>query len=77
MNTVQEQWSSFRTSVIPNDATPIQLQEMRRSFYAGVASMIYLQHTLSKYQEDTALIMLEAIYEECRTFGNDVRNNRD
>lgn len=29
-------WNQFRTQVIPADAPPVQVKEMRRAFYAGV-----------------------------------------
>ncbi len=32
---VRELWGSFEREVVPDDAGPVQREEMRRSFYAG------------------------------------------
>jgi hypothetical protein len=33
---VQAMWNNFRTQVMPPNAPTVQVQEMRRAFYAGV-----------------------------------------
>lgn len=39
LGTVAEQWTSYLTKVVPNGASPTQIQETRRAFYAGAAGM--------------------------------------
>jgi len=72
MNTIQEQWEQFRKLIVPADAPPVQVQEMRRSFYAGVEAMLRIQLAFAAYEEDTAVVMLEGIYDECTRFAEDV-----
>lgn len=38
--TMSELWESFRSSVMADDAPPIQVQEMRRAFYAGAFGVL-------------------------------------
>ena len=33
---IKENWDEFKKAVIPNNAPPIQVSEMRSAFYAGV-----------------------------------------
>jgi hypothetical protein len=39
-NRVQEEWLKFRQTVIPKDASAVQLQEMRRAFYGGAHAIL-------------------------------------
>ena len=36
-----EQWDSFARAVLPKDASAVQLQEMRRAFYAGAQAILH------------------------------------
>jgi len=40
MRTIKDQWGSFERLVLPVDAPPIQVQEMRRAFYGGAQIML-------------------------------------
>lgn len=42
MNTVQAEWESFKAAAIPEDASPVQLREMKATFYAGALGMLSL-----------------------------------
>ena len=46
MNTVQEHWQSFMTQVIPKDAPPVQINEMRIAFYAGATAMCGIHNNI-------------------------------
>jgi len=74
MNTVQEQWDEFRKLVVPKDAAPIQVQEMRRSFYAGVEAMLRIQWAIGEdsVSEDAGVAILEGIHDECQRFAQEV-----
>ena len=37
MKYIAKGWESYRSMVIPPDASPVQLQESERAFYAGAA----------------------------------------
>ena len=74
MNTVKEQWDSFRTLVIPTNAPEIQVTEMRRAFYAGVEAMLRIQWEVGDdaVSEDAGVAILEGIHDECRRFAAEV-----
>ena len=72
MNTVQAQWESFLAQALPDGAHPVQIQEMRRSFYAGAAAMRQLTATASDLSEDAGTAVLESLLIELNEFGNAV-----
>lgn len=74
MNTVQEQWEIFFKLVVPKDAPVIQVTEMRRSFYAGVESMLRIQWAISDsaISEEAGVAILEGVHDECQRFAEDV-----
>ena len=72
MNTVQAQWESFLAQALPSGAHPVQIQEMRRSFYAGAAAMLQLASTASELSEDAGAAVLESLLLELNEFGNAV-----
>jgi hypothetical protein len=39
---VKAEWETFRRDVIPAGAPPVQIQEMRRAFYAGAHAIFQL-----------------------------------
>lgn len=78
MTSVKEAWASFAAATMPDDAHPIQVQEMRRGFYAGVWFLL-MEVTATDYEqippEDAALRLLSWI-EECTRFKQDVLKGR-
>ena len=68
MNTVQEQWASFSKMVVPKDAPPVQIQEMRRAFYSGVKAMIRIQWAVGGVSENAGVEMLEGVHDEVKRF---------
>lgn len=77
MTTVKEEWEAFATATLPADAPPVQVQEMRRAFYAGVWS--FLQAQLRAGDDMTlreSLALLSATEAECRAFKGDVVEGR-
>lgn len=72
------QWDLFRTTVIPHDASPVQLQEMRRAFYAGCASLfdIQMQMTAPGKTEEDGMDVMSRIQEELMQFGRDLQNGK-
>ena len=39
MKRLEKEWVSYRDSVVPKDASAVQLEETRRAFYAGAAAI--------------------------------------
>jgi hypothetical protein len=70
MNTIFDKWAGFEAIVIPQDAPPIQTQEMRRAFYAGAASMLGLLYDISDegVSDEAGSAMMEGWRDECDLF---------
>lgn len=69
---VRCQWDLFRAMVVPADAPPVQVKEMRRSFYGGIEAALRIQQRLAEDEEDVAVEKLESVFEECKQFAIDV-----
>lgn len=75
MNTLQEQWISYSSAVIPKDASATQIRETKRAFYAGVNALFYLQTTMPDgISEDAEVAMMEGWAEELKLFVEGVSN---
>ena len=74
MNTIQEQWESFATRVVPKDAPAIQRKEMRRAFYAGAEAMMRINFAIGhdSISEDAGIQILNGCQDECRRFAEQV-----
>lgn len=78
-NVVLSEWSSYSANVLPEDAGDVQVQETRRAFYAGAASMLRLVTTgLDEGSEATEadLQRLTDIDDEVQAFADDVKAGR-
>ena len=40
MKTLAEMWDSYRRSVVPENAGPVQFRETRQAFYAGATALL-------------------------------------
>jgi hypothetical protein len=72
-------WESFRARVIPKDAGPVQLQEMRRAFYAGAWALHTSMNAIAlnpEVPEDTATQLLESLVVEMEQFQADITAGR-
>lgn len=78
MNTVLTKWESFAAAVLPKDVHPVQVQEMRRSFYAGARAMLSLVQQVSpdEVSEDAGVVMLELLTMELDAFNEAVKGGR-
>ena len=76
LNTISAQWESLSATVMPKDASLVQIQEMRRMFFAGASAMLQLQFVIGadSFSEDAAIAMIEGWHEECRMFGQQILN---
>ena len=73
--TVFDMWTTFRSEVLREITNPIQIEETRRGFYAGAAAMLDLMVRVAPddVSEDQGVEMLEALHQELRAFGTDMR----
>lgn len=63
MSIIESQWDDFRRLVIPNEASAVQVREMKRSFFAGAEAMMTVMRVCSveRVTEDEAEhILVEA-----------------
>lgn len=68
---VAQSWTSFRLAVIAPDAGPLQIQEMRRAFYAGAQGLLgTILRGLGPEDEPTEadLLQMGAITDELSEF---------
>lgn len=74
MRTVQEQWESYRDSVIPKNASAIQVQECRRAFYAGAYASLDLFTSIGEpgISEDAGIALIEGLRSELEDFAGGV-----
>lgn len=74
--TVDEQWQDFLEVVIPNDAPPIQRQEMKRAFYAGATAMLDLVCVVSEDEEEIAHQKMSGLAAELGEFAQQVADGK-
>jgi hypothetical protein len=68
-------WREYRTMVIPLEASPIQILESQRAFYAGAnALLVGVIKILDPGADvtDADLARLDAIYMELKQFARDI-----
>lgn len=76
MNTVQEQWNSFK-KYIPNNIKPTQIIEMRRAFYSGAKALTNINYGIvNGFNVEAASAMLKSIDRELEDFRKDVIEGR-
>lgn len=75
---LNECWQSYRADIVPIDASPDQVQECRRAFYAGAAAILGLVAGLGRpaIPVIVALETLEDLDAELEAFGKAVKNGR-
>lgn len=68
--TIASQWQSYEAQVLPKGCSPVQLQETRRAFYAGAASILAHMATLSEedISEEEGSDIIEELMQESRDF---------
>jgi hypothetical protein len=69
MNTIGEAWASYVADVIPPNAPAIQVEECKRSFYAGAQAMFQAVMLATEPQnEDDCEARLVSIEREMQDF---------
>jgi len=74
MKTVREQWEEFREKTIPKKAHPIQIVEMMRGFYGGMAAMLFTMTELTNenLSDDEAAERLDLYQQELIAYANSI-----
>jgi hypothetical protein len=73
---IEQGWDGFRQSVVPANASAVQVVEMRKAFFAGAAhlfaqAMLRLDPGTEPTEEDLA--MLDGVHAELLAFALSVR----
>ena len=73
-NRIAAQFETFKADVIPAAAPPVQVQEMRRAFYAGAHAMMTVLNvvTTDGVSDEEGEAILEDADQELRRFAKDV-----
>lgn len=77
--TVAQLWNEFRERVVAHNASPIQVLEMRRTFYAGFYACICASVEIAEYaqeNDEAAADAYQSLEAECRRFADDVQAGR-
>ncbi len=70
--TVQAAWRGFRNQTIQKNASKVQIEEMRQSFYAGAFSLMNILDAMTSknISEEVAAHMLENLHHIIDVFFN-------
>lgn len=67
--TIGEQWASFVADVIPADASPVQIEECKRAFYAGAQGMFSaVMEAVAPHDQGACESRLEALQREMQDY---------
>ena len=69
-NTIQAEWDSFSSQVIPNEAPETQKEEMKLAFYAGVHAILSIMANMEQanFSEEAGGAVLNSLFEETDAF---------
>ncbi|MDE1009997.1 MAG: hypothetical protein OSB38_30495 [Paraburkholderia fungorum] len=65
---IQSSWEIFERRSVPEEATPEQRREYRRTFFAGFHTMLYLQQQLVVLEPAHANAVLDSVAAEAADF---------
>lgn len=69
--TIKGQWDRYFKEVVPRNASPIQIMETRRTFYAASHVMLLMMRDgVATLPEDQGVKKLDALHKECIDFAN-------
>lgn len=71
MNTIQAKWLMFRADSVPADTSDEQVESVRRVFYAGAVSMMYVQRDIMRIpniSEQARNSILDGLVDEMDVF---------
>lgn len=69
MMTIEQHWEDLAAKALPAGAPPIQRREMKRAFYAGVASAMKVIDEATELPEEEAMAAMNNMYKELIAFG--------
>jgi len=78
LDTVAQMWARFSGMVMPADAPAIQVQEMRRAFYAGCHAVLNAQvsDVVAATSDEEVELWLAGIHSEVAAFFSLIQEGR-
>lgn len=68
---VRRQWDLYRNVAVPPGVPQDEVNQLRRTFYAGVEAALNMQKALAALNKEEAIIGLQEIFREVHRFEND------
>ncbi|MFN6572381.1 hypothetical protein [Dendronalium sp. ChiSLP03b] len=74
MKTLEQEWLEYASRVLPKGCSPIQKQETRRAYYAGIWTFMQMIKELGddEVSEEQGAEELEKLENECKDFFSQV-----
>lgn len=78
MRTIAQQWTQFERLVMPQGASALQRQEMRRAFYAGFQASLTVgvEIAAADLSDEAGAAVLQGLHEECQSFCAEIQAGR-
>ena len=78
MRTIADQWADFERLVMPQGASALQRQEMRRAFYAGFQASLTVgvEIAAADLSDEAGAAVLQGLHEECQSFCAEIAAGR-
>ncbi|MBN3875229.1 hypothetical protein [Nostoc sp. JL23] len=70
MKTLEQEWLEYASKVLPKGCSPIQRQETRRAYYAGIWTLLQMVKELGdeEVSEEQGAQELDKLENECASF---------
>lgn len=65
---IEDEWKSYAATVIPENASDVQIDECRLAFYAGCNSMFSLLSRVKSDEPAAIIVAIAALDKELRDF---------
>jgi hypothetical protein len=75
MNTIQQQWNDFSVDVIPEGMSTLQVQALRKAFYAGAGAALHVLARIGAddtMSDDASIAILDGLQDECLQYSGAV-----
>lgn len=70
MNTLEQEWLNYASRILPKGCSPVQRQETRRAYYAGIWTLLQMVKAIGddEASEEQGVQELEKLENECISF---------
>jgi hypothetical protein len=75
MKTVFQEWTNYLEKIVPQGASDLQIEEIRRAFYAGALALYWLVIEASAHRDEAQCEReMETLYKEIHGIVGDLRH---